>query len=114
MRFAPPGYQYQDQFLRRLYQLIEQHLDDSTLSVEWLADQLAMSRKTLYLKVHTLMQLSPIELIRHYRLRKSIDFLKAGHNASETAYLVGFESPSYFTKVFKDFYQQTPTDYIKS
>lgn len=102
-----------DQFLRRLYQLVEEHLDDSSLSVEWLADQLAMSRKTLYLKVNTLTHLSPNELIRQYRLRKAIDLLRAGHGASETAYMVGFESPSYFTKVFKEFYHQTPTDYVK-
>ncbi|GAB2590034.1 hybrid sensor histidine kinase/response regulator transcription factor [Spirosoma areae] len=104
----------QDQFLRRLYQLVEDRLDDSSLSVEWVADQLAMSRKTLYLKVHSLLHLSPNELIRQYRLRKAIDLLRAGHNASETAYLTGFESPSYFTKVFREFYQQTPTDYVSS
>ena len=103
-----------DQFLRRLYQILEQRLDDSSLNVEWVADQLAMSRKTLYLKVHTLLHLSPNELVRQYRLRKAIDLLRAGHSASETAYLVGFESPSYFTKVFRNFYQQTPTDYIKN
>ncbi len=102
-----------DQFLRKLYALIEQHLDDSTLSVEWLADQLAMSRKALYLKVHNLTHLSPVELIRQYRLRKAIDLLRIGHSAAETAYLVGFDSPSYFTKVFREFYQQTPTAYIK-
>ena len=103
----------QNQFLRRIYQLIEDHLDDSSLSVEWLADQLAMSRKTLYSKVHTLTQLSPNELIRQYRLRKAIDLLRLGHNMSETAYMVGFESPSYFTKVFRDFYQKTPSEYLK-
>ncbi|GAB3642982.1 response regulator [Spirosoma arcticum] len=103
-----------DQFLRRFYQLVDQRLDDSSLSVEWVAEQLAVSRKTLYLKVHTLTHLSPVELIRQYRLRKAIDLLRLGHNASETAYLVGFESPSYFSKVFREFYQQTPTDYIKS
>lgn len=103
-----------DQFLRRFYQFVDQRLDDSSLSVEWVAEQLAVSRKTLYLKVHTLTHLSPVELIRQYRLRKAIDLLRLGHNASETAYLVGFESPSYFSKVFREFYQQTPTDYIKS
>lgn len=102
-----------DPFMRRLYELIDQRLDDSMLSVEWLAEQLAMSRKTLYLKVQSLTQLSPNELIRQYRLRKAIELLQTGHNASETAYLVGFESPSYFTKVFREFYQQTPTDYRK-
>lgn len=103
----------QDPFLRRLYQLLEEHLDDPSLNVEWLAGEVAMSRKSLYLKVHSLTQLAPNELIRQYRLRKAIDLLRAGRNASETAYLVGFDSPSYFTKVFREFYQRTPTDYLK-
>ncbi len=101
-----------DQFLQRVYQLLEQRLDDSTLSVEWLAEQLAMSRKTFYRKVQSLLQLSPVDLIRQYRLRKSIDLLKAGHNASETAYMLGFESPSYFARVFREFYHQSPTEYL--
>ncbi|WP_421825762.1 response regulator [Larkinella sp.] len=110
---ATPLLSVGDEFLRRLYTLIEQHLDDSTLSVEWLADELAMSRKALYLKVHNLTHLSPVELIRQYRLRKAIDLLRLGHSAAETAYLVGFETPSYFTKVFREFYHQTPTSYRK-
>ncbi|RRB04703.1 response regulator [Larkinella rosea] len=110
---APPLLTVGDQFLRKLYTLIEQHLDDSTLNVEWLADELAMSRKALYLKVHNLTQLSPVELIRQYRLRKAIDLLRSGHSAAETAYLVGFETPSYFTKVFREFYHQTPTAFVK-
>lgn len=102
-----------DQFLSRFYQLLEQRLDDSSLSVEWLADQLAMSRKTLYLKVNNLTHLSPNDLIRQYRLRKAIELLHQGHNSSETAYMVGFESPSYFARVFREVYQQSPTDYVK-
>lgn len=102
-----------DEFLRRLYSLIEQRLDDSSLNIEWLADQLAMSRRSLYQKVHNLTHLSPVEVIRQYRLRKAVELLRLGHPASETAYLVGFESPSYFTRVFREFYQQTPMDYIK-
>jgi signal transduction histidine kinase/AraC-like DNA-binding protein len=102
-----------DQFLGRLYALVDERLDDSTLSVEWLADQLAMSRKALYLKVHNLTHLSPVELIRQYRLRKAIDLLRAGHGVSETGYMVGFDSPSYFTRIFREFYGQTPTAYLK-
>ncbi|MVM29023.1 response regulator [Spirosoma sp. HMF4905] len=103
----------QEQFLSRLYQSLEGRLDDSTLSVEWLADELAMSRRKLYRKLQSLLQLSPHDVIRQYRLRRAVDLLRAGNNVSETAYKVGFESPSYFTKLFKEFYQQTPTDYVQ-
>lgn len=67
----------------------------------------------MYSKLNTLTGLSPHELIRQYRLRRAVDLLKEGYNAFESAYRVGFESPSYFSKVFKDYYQQTPTEYLK-
>ncbi|QMW06878.1 response regulator [Spirosoma foliorum] len=104
----------QDPFLIRIYGLLDQHLDDSTIGVDWLADQLAMNRKTLYRKIQSLIQLSPADLIRQYRLRKAAELLGSGNNVAETADLVGFNSPSHFTIVFKDFYQQTPTEYIAS
>jgi len=103
-----------DPFLLRIYALLEQHLDDPSISVDWLADQLAMNRKTLYRKVQSLIQLSPTDLIRQYRLRKAIELLGSGNNVSQTADLVGFNSPSHFTIVFKEFYQQTPTEFIAS
>lgn len=101
-----------DVFLSRMYNLLENHLNDPALTVDWLADELAMSRKTLYRKVHSLTQLNPHELIRQYRLRKAADLLRAGHTPSQTAYLTGFKTPSYFTLVFKEFYQNTPTEFV--
>lgn len=103
-----------DPFLLRIYALLEQHLDDPSIGVDWLADQLAMNRKTLYRKVQHLIQLSPADLIRQHRLRKAAELLESGNNVSETADLVGFNSPSHFTMVFKEFYQQTPTEFVTS
>lgn len=103
-----------DPFLQRVYDLLEQHLDDPSLKVEWLADQLAITRKTLYRKVQSLIQLTPADVIRQYRLRKAADLLAAGYNVTETADEVGFSTPSHFSIVFKEFYHQTPTEYIAS
>jgi len=102
----------QDPFLTRIYSLLDEQLDNPSISVDWLADQLAMNRKTLYRKVHSLIQLAPAELIRQYRLRKAAELLQAGHNVSETADLVGFNTASHFTSVFKEFYQETPSEFI--
>ena len=107
-----PGKALPDPFLVRIYNLLEQHLDDPTISVDWLADQLAMNRKTLYRKVQSLIQLAPADLIRQYRLRKAADLLKAGRTIAETADRTGFSTPSHFSTTFKEFYQKTPTEYI--
>ena len=106
---APP-----DPFLLRIYGLLDAHLDNSALGVDWLADQLAMTRKTLYRKVHSLIQLPPADLIRQYRLRRATDLLRRGHTVTETADLVGFSTPSHFAVVFKEFYQQTPTEFMNN
>ena len=71
-----------------------------------------MNRKTLYRKVHSLIQLPPADLIRQYRLRKAAELLGTGRNVNETADLVGFSTPSHFSIVFKDFYHQTPSEFI--
>jgi signal transduction histidine kinase/DNA-binding response OmpR family regulator len=104
----------QDPFLNRIYALLDGHLNDPAISVDWLADQLAMSRKTLYRKVHSLMHLAPADLMRQYRLRKAADLLGAGYSVAETAELVGFKTPSHFALVFSEFYQQTPTKFMAS
>ncbi len=103
-----------DPFLLRIYGLLDSHLDNSALSVDWLADQLAMTRKTLYRKVNSLIQLPPTDLIRQYRLRRAADLLRAGHTVAETADLVGFGTPSHFSVVFREFYGQTPTEFVAS
>ena len=101
-----------DPFLHRMYKLLDDHLDDPLLNVDWLADELAMSRKTLYRKVQGLLRLNPHELIRQYRLRKAADLLRAGHSASQTAYLAGFKTPSHFAMVFKEFYHKSPSEFL--
>jgi len=103
-----------DPFLRRIYELLDTHLDNPALNVDWLADELAMSRKTVYRKMQSLIQLPPADLIRQYRLRKAAELLRTGRNVSETADLTGFSTPSHFATVFKEAYQQTPTEFMAS
>ncbi|GAB3038118.1 hybrid sensor histidine kinase/response regulator transcription factor [Spirosoma pulveris] len=102
----------QDTFLKKLYEIIEAHLDESTFRAESLAEEVAMSVRTLTRKLSTLVGVSPARLIRTYRLNRSKELLKAGHGVSETAYLVGFEHPTNFATAFKEVYGQTPTYYV--
>ncbi|GAA4399182.1 hypothetical protein GCM10023187_10640 [Nibrella viscosa] len=104
----------QNAFIAKLNQSIEAHLDDSTFRAESMADEVAMSIRTLTRKLTMLAGISPARLIRTYRLRRAIDLLRQGHPVSETAYMVGFENPSYFTRAFKEVYQQTPTEYLSA
>ncbi|MCK8495737.1 ATP-binding protein [Spirosoma sp. RP8] len=99
----------ENSFLTKIYSLVETKLDDSTYGVEELASDIGMSRYTLHRKIKTLTTLLPNELIRNYRLKRSLYFLQKGYTIAETATLVGFDSASYFTKCFRNLYGVTPS-----
>jgi AraC-like DNA-binding protein len=104
----------QSLLMSRIYALLNGHLHDSSVCVNWLAHQLVMNRKTLYRKVYSLSQLTPTALIRAYRLRKAAELLCTGCTVTRTASSTGFKTLSHFTTVFKEFHQQTPTQFIAS
>ncbi len=100
--------------MQNLLKIIKDNFDNSVLTVGFLARNMAVSKSTLNRKISTLTGLSANELIRQYRLEKAVLFLVSGKNVSETAYLTGFETPSYFTQCFKEFYKVTPKKYPRT
>ena len=90
-------------FLDRLRQLVQEQMTDSDFGVELLANEMSMSRVQLYRKVKALTGRTPVDIIRLSRLNRAKALLSQGNrNVSEVAYDVGFSSPSYFTKCFKE------------
>jgi len=101
-------------FLEKLKKLIEKRLADPDLNVEDLGQQIGLSRIQLYRKVKSLTNYSPNELLRIIRLKKAYHLLSTTElTISEVTYRVGFTSPSYFTKCFKEYYNESPSDCLK-
>jgi YesN/AraC family two-component response regulator len=99
-------------FLRKLNDLIEKNLDNSAYTVEDLARSLTISRVQLYRKVKAILGISVSDHINNMRLDKSKELLKkADLNISEIAYAVGFSSPNYFSTSFKNKFGVTPKEY---
>jgi AraC-like DNA-binding protein len=101
-------------FLQSLFTIIEDKLDDPVLTVGFLATQMALSKSTLNRKLSSLVGLSANTIIKQYRLKKAATYLLQGKNVSETAYLTGFETPSYFIQCFKEFYKTTPKEFSRA
>lgn len=96
-------------FLDRLRQLVQEKMTDSDFGVESLASDMSLSRVQLYRKVKALTGRTPVDIIRLSRLNRAKALLAQGNrNVSEVAYDVGFSSPSYFTKCFKDEFGVVP------
>ena len=67
-----------------------------------MADQLCMSRSSLNRKIKGLLDLTPNDYLRIERLKKAAQLLKEGScKINEVCYMVGFNTPSYFTKCFQ-------------
>ena len=101
-------------FVERFRELIEANLIDSELSVEELGSKMGLSRVQLYRKIKALTNYSPNELVRIARLKKAASLLASSEKTiSEITYEVGFTSPSYFTKCYKEYFGESPTDFLK-
>ena len=104
-----------EKFLRKVTQLIEEHLDDADLSVTRLCELGDFSEKQLYRKLKQFAGQSGVEYIRSIRLKKAALLLQSGNfTVSEVMYSVGFSNASYFTRAFSAAYNMTPSDYMKS
>nr|WP_325289528.1 substrate-binding domain-containing protein [uncultured Bacteroides sp.] len=101
-------------FLEKLRELIGQKLPDPNLSVEELGEQIGLSRVQLYRKTKALCGYAPNELLRIARLKRaSLLLASTEKTVSEITYEVGFSSPSYFTKCYKEYFGESPTDFLK-
>lgn len=100
----------QDQtFVTKLREVIRDNMGDSDFSVERIGEEIGLSRVQLYRKVKALTGQTPVELLRKARLERSRRLIeKTEKSVSEIAYEVGFTSPSYFNKCFKDEFGISP------
>ena len=96
-------------FLKQLRKIIQENLADSDLSVEQIGDEIGLSRVQLYRKVKALTGYSPVEMLRKARLTRARHLLRTTEKTvSEVAYAVGFSTPSYFSKCYKDEFGENP------
>lgn len=100
-----------DPFLGKLYHILDTRLDDPDFGVTELIREIGMSNSSLNRKLKTLTDLSAVELIRNYRLKRAAALLSDGVSVSESAYAVGFDNLSYFAKCFRDLYHMTPREF---
>ena len=101
-------------FVDKLRSLINNNLRNSKLNIDDLSDEMGFSRVQFYRKTKSLTGYAPNELVRITRLKLSRKLLTTtDKNISEIAYEVGFSSPSYFSKCYKDYFGESPLDIQK-
>jgi len=105
--------QIDDPFLKKVSDYIYNNIDNAELSIETMSQDLCISRGHLHKKLKMMVNMSPSEYLRVIRLNEAVKlFAKKQYNISEVAYMVGFNSPSYFTNCFKTHFGISPTEYV--
>lgn len=98
-------------FITQLHRIVEENLTDTDFGVEEISGEVGLSRVQLYRKVKAITGMTVVDLLRKARLNRAKTLLaETDKSISEISYEVGFSSPSYFTKCYKDEYKILPGD----
>lgn len=102
-------------FLQRAIDYIITHIQDPQLSVDSIADHFNLSRVQVYRKIKALTGKSAVELTRSVRLKEALRLMETKkYTLAEIAYQTGFNSPSYFTRSFKEEYGKAPSEFLEA
>ena len=99
-------------FLRKVRDIIEKHISDTSFNVDIFADEIGMSRSQLHRKLVSFVGESPGELISRIRIEKAAKLIENTiGNISEIALEVGFNNPAYFATRFRKHFHISPSEY---
>lgn len=99
-------------FVEKLMNVMEQQMDNNTLTVDEMVEQMGMGRTVFFNKLKSATGMSPVEFIRESRIKRAAQLLKEQtYNITEVTYMVGMNDSRYFAKCFKNTYGLTPSEY---
>ncbi|WP_332368517.1 response regulator [Spirosoma telluris] len=111
----PPLLAVEQKFIDHLTNTVLQQLENPAFGVEELAQAANLSRSQLHRKLKAIVNSSPTDWIRQIRLSRAAELLKTGEQTvTQVAYMVGYESLSYFSKVFQEQYGLLPSQFSKN
>lgn len=99
--------------LDKITECVERNIGNPNYSVEELSSDVAMHRMNLYRKLQSITGMTPSEFLRTMRLKRAAQLLAqdSGLSVTEVAEMVGFNTPKYFTRYFREMFGCTPSQY---
>lgn len=103
------------EFLNRIVATVHERIADKELNADAVSDIMCMSRSQLNRKVKQITGYSISVFILHIRLGKARRMLATDERPiGEIAMLCGFEDSNYFSRIFRQIYNITPTQFRKN
>ena len=104
----------EDKFVRDLKAVMEENMSNPDFNVQMLADTLCMSRSSLARIMKSTFDCTVMTYIHNERMKKAASLLRTGkYRVNQVMYMTGYNTPSYFVKVFKNKYGVLPKDFMK-
>lgn len=100
-------------FIDRLYAIIEEGYSNPMFNVEKIASLMMVSDRQLQRKIKSLLNRSPLDMLKEIRLKNATDMLTQGKQISLVSDKCGFSNASHFSYAFKKSYGMTPKAYQK-
>jgi DNA-binding response OmpR family regulator len=102
------------EFVEALNEAVDAHIDNSNFGVDWLADEMDLSARHLRRRIKETTGLSASGFIRTRRLQHAAALLRQGADTiSDVASAVGYRDPSYFSRLFRETFGCSPTEYAE-
>ena len=109
---APVVESYDDKLMKKLMGIMEENLENSGLTVDELVSKVGIGRSVFFKKLKSLTGLAPVEFIREVRVKRAAQLIETGqYTISQVTYMVGCNDPRYFSRIFKQRFGITPTEY---
>ncbi len=105
----------EDKFIRQLVKIVEENMSDPDFGIQQLCAEIRYPYQQVYRKIKMLTGESLNEFIRNIRLKRAAQYLSSTDlRVSEVMYKVGFNSHSYFTKCYKEYFGVPPTEHYSA
>jgi len=101
-------------FLSQFEALVRRYTGKIGVSIHMLSGEMAISERQLFRRIKTIMGITPNQYVRIIRLQLAMEAIGTGkyRTVSEISHAAGFETPSYFSKLFKEIYCQNVGDLL--
>ena len=101
-----------EKFVREFVGIVEKQMDNPDLDVDMLCSLLGYSHQQTYRKIHAITGKSINSFIRYIRINRAAQLLKeTDMNLTEVMTAVGMSNRTYFSKIFKEEFGMSPTEY---
>lgn len=101
-----------EQLIQKALECIEKNMSNTEYNVEALSADMGIERSSLYRKMQAIVGLTPSEFMRTIRLKRAAQLLEQSqYSVQEISWMVGFNTPRYFSSYFKEMFGLNPSQY---